>query len=439
MNLKLKYSIVFSSIVALLLTGFSAVIFLKFKKRLFTSAEQTLTSHLQHEFEHVSEHHDDEVIPNTYVHSTQNVYLKVWRDEELVSDSFPRNVQINIMPAKPVVHGNKLIAVLEKESDGHFYRMLGYHELSGYFASVDELRRVLAFGCILAILIIAPMSWGMISFFLTPFSKLSAETSKLSAERLSFRFPEPTRKDEYGTLIVNFNALLERLQKAFLQIKRFAASVSHEFRTPLAVIQGEAQVMLRRPRSAEEYRNGFQTVLGQTKLLQSIITRLLFLADLERMEQEVERSEIHPDRVIRETVRALEPRRISNDSQIEVDVSESLGTISIHEELFASTINNLIENAIKYCHSKVRISCRRENRQIILLVDDDGPGIAPADREKVFDTFYRGVLDTPGSPVPDGHGLGLAIVKACVDAANGTISLCESALGGLSVRVSLPA
>ena len=228
--------------------------------------------------------------------------------------------------------------------------------------------------------------------------------------------------------------LLTRLEKSFNQTRRFAANASHELRTPLTVIRGEAELMLRRERSATDYQGALQSILAQAETLQGIVTNLLFLSDLERMEQEGNKTSIDVSKTVSETLKILQQAHAAVLTTKSIEVLGVPTSYQGDRELFASVVGNLIENALKYAKSRVVIRYGKSSEGLSVMVEDDGPGIPEDKRELVFEPFFK----RANSSTTPGHGIGLSIVKACVEVARGTIGLSTSVMGGLSVQVFLP-
>jgi len=331
---------------------------------------------------------------------------------------------------------DKIIYGSSRQINGSQYELLAISDLTPTLSSLSAFQNTLFFACLLAVAFVVPLSWLLTRWLLKPFQKLAVRTSQLGVEKLSFRFDEPKQNDEYGILVKNFNLLLDNMEKSFGRIKRFASNASHELKTPLTVIRGEADLMLRREREGSEYRAALQRISSQSENLQKITDKLLLFADLERIEKESRPNHFLPERSVSGVIRMLERKCAemgkSIKAEINTDGQEWLG----HEELFSLVASNLIENALKYSRKNVRVNLLKKNKTIELSVQDDGPGIPEEERDKVFEPLLK---TNKGSHTSDqGHGLGLAIVKACVDVQKGKINLDQSSLGGLLVIVTVP-
>jgi len=286
-------------------------------------------------------------------------------------------------------------------------------------------------------LLMIPLRWGVAKLLLRPFAHLALETSTLTAQKLSFRLNETRVSDEYGLLVSNFNLLFDRLETSFRQVRNFAVNASHEMRTPLAVIISQLERLLRTLSQDEQSsKEACQKSLNSALQLRNITNHLFLLAEVERMgdSQPVEAFQVN--QVIGNALSHLKETQERLKKTVDwgknVESCSFVGNIS----LFQSVVSNLIENALKYSKERIRIQTLQKNDLLSVVIEDDGPGIAPEERSRVFEPFYsqKKALE----PADSGHGLGLAIVEACVRAQKGSIKLGDSELGGLSVQVSLP-
>lgn len=236
-----------------------------------------------------------------------------------------------------------------------------------------------------------------------------------------------------GALIVGLRASAP-LELVRQRQAEFTADASHELRTPLSVIEAEVDLALSRPRNADEYQNVLQRVAGEGRRLRSIVEDLLWLARIDDARpratggDEVNVADTAEECVVRfqsvATARGVRLRFRREGSDAPLVRSDPIWIDRL--------IGVLVDNACRYAGSGgvAEVRVRTFGNRIVLDVDDSGPGIAPEDRELVFDRFHRGV-DTPG-----GTGLGLAIADSVVRATEGTWSITTSRLGGAGMEVS---
>ncbi len=432
MTLRVRFTLFLSCTLLVLLGSFSFLVFGQAKTKAHAFAQDSLVTLLEHEWEHIDlPQHQAKNQPGTP--HFKDVYLRIWKSGILLFDSFPPGSGDDF----PLIGNSGKHKVFHSIRKGHLgldYELQGYFDLTSTEAYLRLLRNILVVSCFLALILIIPLSYFSTRFFLRPFRELARKTSELSAERLDYRFKEPKQRDEYYLIIHNFNALLNRLQKSFGQIMRFAMSASHEIRTPLAVIIGQSEIALRRPRSGEEYRSALEKSLESAKKLRQIVNRLLFLAELERLQEEKQQTSVILNQVLASVSDSLAPAYQGKKLELELpknDVSAG-GTKEVFEIIFT----NLIENALKYSRSRIVVRCAAEPEGIVVRFEDDGPGIPETLRETAFEPLNR--IPQEGGISVRGHGLGLSIVKTCAQSIRATLTLSESQLGGLLVSLTLP-
>ena len=236
---------------------------------------------------------------------------------------------------------------------------------------------------------------------------------------------------ELRTLADAFNHMLDRLEEAFARQRRFVSDASHELRSPLTAIRGQLEVLARSEApDADEVRRVEALALAEMGRVERLVEDLLALA---RLDEGVgpSPSELRADSFLRELVTAT-------DERVEVgEVSE--GTLRADPDLIAQVLRNLIENARRHAGANGRVSVSSTALPIGLRidVDDDGPGISPAERERVFDRFHRS--ETARDRASGGSGLGLGIARSILAAHGGRIWVEDSSLGGARVSFELPA
>lgn len=430
MDLKTRIALTIAAVISLVLASFGFFIYAQVREKLMASAAQTLNEHMEHEWRHLEMHHGAVKAPSGTLQN-RDVRYRVIRNGVVLFDTLPTAASGGV----PGDHG--ITQRMEKKRGDDTVQLIGYFDLVGTATYLATLKRILLFGCLFGVLLVIPLSWGVTKVLLSPFRKLSAKTAELGAENLGFRFPEPRQSDEYGILVRSINALLKRLETSFTQMRRFARNASHELRTPLTVIRGEAEVLLRRPREVREYEAALRNIVTQTGTLQHIINRLLFLANLERMESEPQNTAIDVRKTVSKTLDSLRLVHQASDKQVEIKADGRPFFIG-HRELFLSVVSNILENAVKYANGRILVHVKKDEEGLHFDVDDDGPGIPDAYKEEVFEPLFNAPIHRDTAKSKESHGLGLSIVKACVGAARGNVWLEDSPLGGLGVRVLFP-
>ena len=298
--------------------------------------------------------------------------------------------------------------------------------------SAGALSRILIGGVPVLVAVVGITAWLVVGRALGSVERIRAEVAALSARDLSRRIAEPAVDDEIGRLARTMNQMLDRLEAAANEQRRFVADASHELRSPLAALRTELEVAGRDPAGIDGMRVT-RDALVEVGRMEQLVTGLLMLArsdagvGLSNGGVDLDLDDI----VLAEVTRASEPggpgialgafapARIRGDA-------DQLGR----------AVRNLIDNATRHAARSVTVELRPEVDVAVLVVADDGAGIDAAKREWVFERFTR--LDDARSRDGGGSGLGLAIVRDIVEAHGGTVAATDSAAGArLVVRVPL--
>jgi signal transduction histidine kinase len=272
---------------------------------------------------------------------------------------------------------------------------------------------------------------------------MSRHADRIDAERLHDRLPVANPHDELGVLATTFNKLLDRVALAFEQQRRFMADASHELRTPVAIMRGEADVVLsdeRRPREA--YRDALVVVRDAAGRLTRTVNDIFLLARVDAKQVPTTPVPLYFDELVAETCRAM--RSLAAQRSITLRCEPTSGEIPYvgDEPLLERLVMNLVDNAIKYSDDEGTVSvCLAKTRDgIVLTVANGGRGIPPAARPHVFDRFYRadearthdGVLHGSGS------GLGLSIARWIAELHGGRLELTEASTTKTVFTLALP-
>jgi two-component system OmpR family sensor kinase len=240
---------------------------------------------------------------------------------------------------------------------------------------------------------------------------------------------------EIRPLAEALNDLLARLDHSFALQRRFAADAAHELRTPLTALNLQVQLAERaandteRARSFEKLRQGLRRA---TRLVQQLLT----MARLDPDAAASPPTSIDATALIASVIEDLRPLATERQIRVTSNAGSDECHVTGNEEALRILFNNLVDNAIRYTPSggHVEAAVERVGADVVLTVEDNGPGIPEEERERVFDRFYRGQ-----APGVSGTGLGLAIVSQVAEMYRGRVTLGASPAGGLRVEVRLPA
>ncbi|MEU4246523.1 ATP-binding protein [Amycolatopsis sp. NPDC026612] len=274
-------------------------------------------------------------------------------------------------------------------------------------AAADSVRTVLTFGVPLVALLIGVIAWLAVRRSLRPVEAIRGEVAEIGAHDLSRRVPAPRTGDEIARLAGTMNTMLARLDEAVTRQSRFTSDASHELRTPLASLRTQLEVLLAHP-DRLDWRRSCENALLDVTRLQDLVADLVLLGKLDHA------GAGRPAPVaLSEVVAAV----VAGRSGIDVEVT---GTPAVrgHRSRLERLVRNLVDNAQRHAASRVAVTVSAMDGQAVLTVEDDGPGIPDADRERVFDRFVR--LDDARDRDEGGSGLGLAIVADIARAHGGT-------------------
>ncbi|MGI8436327.1 MAG: sensor histidine kinase, partial [Chthoniobacterales bacterium] len=206
-----------------------------------------------------------------------------------------------------------------------------------------------------------------------------------------------------------------------------------ELRTPVAILRGEAEVALRRPRTADEYQAVIESSVAECERLSAMIDNLLFLARAEASKELATRTRFDGRAAIDKITGYF--GMIAEEHRINIQC-EGAAEIYADPLLFSRAVSNLVENALRYSPDggEIRIAISVDAREAHVTVQDDGPGIAAADLPSVFDRFYR----ADPSRSSQGSGLGLALVKSIADLHGGSARAENASGGGAIVKLVFP-
>jgi signal transduction histidine kinase len=266
---------------------------------------------------------------------------------------------------------------------------------------------------------LALIAWRVIGWTLRPVEQLRAGAEKISRTRRisgpagSERLPVPPAADEIRALAVTLNEMLDRLGEAQERQRSFVADAAHELRSPLASIQAQLEVAQRLGEGGTLPAD----LMVDVKRLSGLVEDLLLLARADADTRPPARAKpVDAGDLVSEVAKGYSDARVP----VTVAARERLMMMVDSEEL-RRAVGNLIENAVRHARSGVAVAAFADHDEAVISISDDGPGIAPEDRERVFERFTR--LDDARGRNSGGAGLGLAIVRELITRAGGTVRL----------------
>lgn len=300
------------------------------------------------------------------------------------------------------------------------------------------------FGLALAALLAAILVFRpFLNRVLVPLYAMVDTAEQIDAGNLDRRFPTRQGQEEIDRLADSCNGMLDRLEESFLaeqetkeQMRRFIADASHELRTPLTSIHGFLEVLLRgAANQPDQLHRSLKSMYGESERLNKLVNDLLLLAKLDRTPR-VELSEGALDQVVKE----MEPqlRVLAGARNLRFAIDSDL-KCRFEADKMKQVVLNLFQNAVQHTDPEtgdIRLTLTGEDRNIVLRIEDNGPGISEETIGHIFDRFYRS--DSSRTRRSGGAGLGLAITKTIVEVHGGSIQ-AESREGeGAVFIVRLP-
>jgi len=294
--------------------------------------------------------------------------------------------------------------------------------------AVAAARRPLIIGLPAMVALLVLAMWVLVGRALRPVEAIRAEVAEVTDRRLHRRVPEPDTDDEIGRLARTMNAMLDRLEDASRKQRAFVADASHDLQSPLAAVRAELETRL-----LDEAPNGSAAagrILAETSQMEALVQNLLYLA---RVDDGVlsDHSPVDLDDVVLEEVSRLQastPIRFATDAV-------SGGPVLGSRVDLARAVRNILENAVRHARSAVELRLSAVDGVVRLDIADDGPGVAPTERSRIFDRFYK--VDAARERGARGSGLGLPIARAIAEAHDGSLELADGD-GGARFVLRLP-
>jgi signal transduction histidine kinase len=297
--------------------------------------------------------------------------------------------------------------------------------------STTSLESALRVAIPIVIVVFAALIWWLVGRTLRPVEAIRAEVARIGGKDLDHRVPQPPGENEIARLARTMNEMLDRLEDATRRQERFVADASHELRSPLTRIRSELEVDVAHPDRAD-LRETQRSLLEETVELQRLVDDLLYLAQTDAGAGVDVMTPVDLDDVV-----LRQARRLREDGRINVDISGvSAAQIEGDADQLNRAIRNLAENASRHARSQVAFTLAETGHTATLTVSDDGPGIPPDQRERVFERFTR--LDESRTKDEGGTGLGLAITRDIIERHGGSIAIDPAHSPGTQFVITLP-
>ncbi len=289
---------------------------------------------------------------------------------------------------------------------------------------------LLALGGPIVLALVAFGTYRLVGAALRPVERIRARVSSMTGGKLAERIPVPAADDEVTRLAVTMNDMLDRLQANQAAQRRFVSDASHELRSPLASITAALDLAHQRPDLLNQSLID-DSLLPEAQRMHSLIEDLLLLARVDELAGHHITVDVDFDDIV-----LAEAERVRSFTRLKVVAEVKPARVLGDPDALARLVRNLVDNAVRHAQNGIRLESAVSGGRARVVISDDGPGVPPDDRQRVFGRFVR--LDTPRDRAAGGAGLGLSIVAEIAEAHHGTVNVQDSACGGARFVVDLP-
>jgi heavy metal sensor kinase len=324
--------------------------------------------------------------------------------------------------------------------DDRALRVVGAYSLGDLEGALRGLRRLFLLAIPLFIGAAAAGGYSLARRSLAPVSAMAQRAAEITATNLDERLPVGGTRELAGLATV-VNELLDRLELAFAQQRRFVADASHELRTPTAIVRSEADVILSQVhRDEADYRASLAVIRDAARRLSRVVDDLFLLARADAGQQVLRSDPLYLEEVAEHAVRAM--KTVADRKQVRLVLAgDHELAICGDEDLLGRLLLNLLDNAVRYSPpgEVVEVQLVRTHDRCEVRVRDQGPGIPTEAQPRVFEPFFRGDSSRAreeGDGI--GAGLGLAIARRIATMHGGRLELAESRPGKTEIRLELP-
>jgi heavy metal sensor kinase len=325
----------------------------------------------------------------------------------------------------PVYRDGKLAEVIQLGTHLYFVRQ----NLSHFRNSILAVLPV--------ILVLGTLGgWILARRSLAPIGYIASKAESISSQNLSERLTPRGTGDEMDDLIHTINEMISRLEGSFKRMAEFTADASHELKTPICAMRGEAEVLLLKQRKAEEYQEGLAHFIEQFDHLNQMINDLILLSKFDTTQIELKAAPLRLDLLVQDLCHLFQVLAEQKNLALEIASLEEV-TVMGDKMRLQQLFTNLIDNAIKYTpKGSIHATVERNEDTALVKIKDTGIGIPQEEQAKIFKRFYR--ADKSRSRETGGVGLGLSIAEWIVHAHHGRIEVDSEFNKGSIFTVYLP-
>jgi len=448
-SIKKRVTLYYALVMILITLIISLLLSFSIERQISVITKDTLMKAVQNSFEDIEYENHIIEIDNDFDAYVRGVTLLIYSESgDLIKGSvptdFPSYTPLSVGDYQEIEteeHIWLMYDLFHTYENGQGLWVRGLYAMDDASDTLAAIQRIMVF--ILPLILILAIFAGhrITKRAFEPIAEITnAANSIHHGQDLSKRLPQGQAKDELYDLTETLNSMISRLDEAFKVEKQFSSDVSHELKTPLAVILAECEYILQQDREANEYKESLETIQAQTQRTMSMVQQLLQISRTinkeTAMEKELFSLSMLAESLVEELSMVADEQGVSVVGDIEPGIE-----ITADETLIMRVMMNLMTNGIKYRkqdvdNAYVKMSIKQTNNQIFISVSDNGIGIAEEDQVNVFRRFYK--VDKSRNRQGESFGLGLAMVKWIVEAHDGSISV-ESRVGeGSTFTVILP-
>jgi heavy metal sensor kinase len=338
-------------------------------------------------------------------------------------------------------YGTRLVRMLTtsvRSADGKSFLIQVGEPMGDFFEAIARFRTAMLIAIPLLLLVATAGGYWMSTRALAPVDQITRAAQNITGHDLSTRVEVPQTGDEMQRLAETMNAMLRRIESAFSRITHFTADASHELRTPVALIRTQAELALRKSRSAAEYREALEEILTESEHTSRLIENLMLLARADAGTEALKLERLDAAELAKSVF--ARGRTLAEAKSVKWNDEISNGAVWIQADALALSrlLLILIDNSVKYtpANGQIRVGVRGNNGSAVIEVQDTGIGISKEDLPHIFERFYR--ADKARSRESGGAGLGLSIGQWIAKAHGGEITVQSSPGGGSVFRVRIP-
>jgi signal transduction histidine kinase len=378
--------------------------------------------------------------PQSLSDETIRIYNDHYKPQFVPEGKFKWDVNIlKDVASQKLVHlsmgARQATGIFYVDNSGNFIIMVSAIDHNGYH-NMDDLRLIMFFFFLASLFITFFMGNVFSRIALLPIVKITNNLKRIRSTSLDLRLPIAQKKtDEIDILSLTINNLLEHLEQSFESQKSFIANASHELRTPITTILGEAEIALMNDRDREEYKSTLTNIIKETERLNYIINSLMDLMQTNLSNYDFQ--SIRMDELLWEIKDELAGR--TNENQIKINYNLPYDPLKYslqgNRQLLFIGISNIIKNAIKFSDNK-EVNCEIfcDTKGIHIIVKDQGIGIEQKDLTKIFQPFFR----SSNALYYPGYGIGLSLTNNIIRLHNGTIEIKSQINKGTEFHVVFP-